>query len=300
MAEELGRQFEIPDSVKVTEGNGGMPRVVLTHESGSSAEVYIHGAHVTSWKDAEGKELFFLSGESNWAIDKPIRGGIPVCFPQFSGQGSLPPHGFARDRDWGLRRTEVLSNGIVTAELQLTETAETLELWPHQFALGLRLMLDEDALTLQTQVTNTGSQLFDFQLALHTYFSVEDIHRVSVHGLEGIVFIDSLKDGARETESRSSIRFKEETDRIYVDAPDSLRVKDEATGRAITIEKRNMPDAVVWNPWTAKAQRMPDFGDDEYLRMVCLETGTIETRPCVSPGNRWQGETTFSIQGQDR
>jgi glucose-6-phosphate 1-epimerase len=32
---------------------------------------------------------------------------------------------------------------------------------------------------------------------------------------------------------------------------------------------------VVWNPWTAKAAAMPDFGDDEWPNMVCLETANV-------------------------
>jgi glucose-6-phosphate 1-epimerase len=29
---------------------------------------------------------------------------------------------------------------------------------------------------------------------------------------------------------------------------------------------------VVWNPWIAKAKAMADFGDDEWPRMLCIET----------------------------
>jgi D-hexose-6-phosphate mutarotase len=32
---------------------------------------------------------------------------------------------------------------------------------------------------------------------------------------------------------------------------------------------------VVWNPWTAKAQQMPDFGNEEFERMVCVESGNV-------------------------
>ena len=281
MINDLRTDFQIPDAVTVVEGVNGLPKVVLGHRSGSSAEVYLHGGHVTSWKSASGSDLIFLSRESVFAPNKPIRGGIPVCWPQFGGRGPLPQHGFARTSEWQLMRTELLDNGIVAAELQLTQTAETLALWPHEFALGLRALLDADALTIAVQVINTGTKPFDFQLALHTYFRVADINQVAIRGLEGVTFLDALKDYSRDIETRKDIRFDQETDRIYVNAPDSLSLD------GITIEKRNLPDVVVWNPWIDKSRSMADFGDDEYQRMVCVETGSIETRPFLPPGERW-------------
>jgi len=296
MIDRLNNEFHIRDSVRITAGNGGLPKVVLSHASGSSAEVYLHGAHVTSWKTLRGEELFFLSRESQWAADKPIRGGIPVIFPQFGGRGPLPQHGFVRTSGWQLVRTELLDNGIVTAELQITDSAASLAIWPHRFDLGLRVLLDEDALTVTLQVINTGDVLFDFQAAFHTYLAVVDIGQVAVHGLNGVTLIDALNDRAREVETRDTVRFAGETDRIYVDAPDTLHLHDGGNRRTVTIEKMNLPDVVVWNPWIAKSQRMPDFGDDEYTRMVCIETGAIETPPILSPGDKWEGETVFGVE----
>lgn len=296
MADTLNNRFGIANAVSITEGNGGLPKIVLTHASGSSCEVYLHGAHVTSWKNSSGEELLFLSRESNWTSDKPIRGGIPVVFPQFGGEGPLPQHGFARTTKWQLVRTELADSGIVTAELQITETARTLEIWPHRFAFGLRIVLDKRTLTVAAHLVNTGERQFDFMMALHTYFQVADIGRTAVRGLKGVTFIDSLREDRWESEGRDVIRFDQETDRVYVNAPDSVRVTNEDDRRTIAIERTNMPDVVVWNPWIGKSQRMPDFGDDEYLRMVCVETGTIETKPTLSPSEKWEGETTFTVE----
>ena len=293
MTELLQDEFGIMGALEVVQGVNGLPKVALAHRSGSRAEVYLHGAHVTSWTSARGEELFSLSRESRFEAGAPIRGGIPVCFPQF-GAGALPQHGFARTSDWQLIRTELLDNGVVAAELQLTETAETLEIWPHRFALGLRVLLDENALAVAVQVLNTGEMPFAFQTALHTYFRIADIHRAAVYGLGGVTYVDALRDRIRYVETRPAIRFDEETDRIYVNAPDSLRLEDEGCGRIISIEKRHMPDVVIWNPWIDKSRRMPDFGDDEYLTMVCIETGRIEVPAELSPGARWEADTTFS------
>ena len=151
MIDTLQTKFGIPGAVSVLPGKNNMPRVTLAHRSGASAEIYLHGAHVTSWRNAASEELFFLSRESVWAADKPIRGGIPICFPQFSNHGPLPLHGFARINEWVLTQTERLGSGEVVAALQLSDSDATLALWPHQFTIELRATLAEAALTLAVQ-----------------------------------------------------------------------------------------------------------------------------------------------------
>ncbi len=297
MIDDLNTRLGIPGAVVFSPGNGGMPKLTLTHADGAAVEIYLHGAHLTSWKDAAGHELFFLSKASNFAPDKPIRGGIPVIFPQFGGQGPLPQHGLARTAAWTPVTTLVnTTTGAVEACLTLRDSDATRARWPHAFALQLCFILAKSALTVQYTVTNPGDAPFDYSAVLHTYFRVADIHRTALHGLQGIPLIDDLRGGARAVETRAVIRFAEEIDRIYVDAPDTLQLVDEATPRTVTLTKRNMPDVVVWNPWIAKAQRMPDFGDDEYPRMLCVETGKhMAAAQALPAGARWTGETTFSI-----
>ena len=293
MIEELQAQFGVPGAVSFAAGKGGLAKMNLSHRSGAGAEVSLHGAHVTSWTDRNGDELFFVSRESHFAPDRPIRGGIPVIFPQFGG-GPLPQHGLARISDWEPARTGVGEEGTVSTLFRLTDAPITLGMWPHPFALELGVLLDADTLTLTFRVRNTGGEPFDYNAVLHTYFRVADIRRTALYGLEGVTYVDSLRDDARETETRTVIRFAEETDRIYVETPNMLCLKDEGNDRTFIIEKRGMPDVVVWNPWLAKAQRMPDFGDDEYQWMVCVETGNMAGPRELAAGAEWYGETTFT------
>ena len=51
------------------------------------------------------------------------------------------------------------------------------------------------------------------------------------------------------------------------------------------IEKTGSGSTVVWNPWDKKAKAMGDFGNDEWLGMLCVETANIaEERIELSPG----------------
>ena|SRR2546426_719641 len=117
--------------------------------------------------------------------------------------------------------------------------------------------------------------MFTFENCLHTYFEVSDIGSVSITGLKGMDYLDKVANFARKTETNDAIRVSSEVDRIYMDTPGPVEIHDSRLGRKIRIEKHGSVSTVVWNPWIAKSQQMPDFGNDEYLRMVCVESGNV-------------------------
>ena len=42
----------------------------------------------------------------------------------------------------------------------------------------------------------------------------------------------------------------------------------------------------MWNPWIDKARAMPDFGDDEWPAMLCVETANVgEAAVPLEPGS---------------
>ncbi len=294
---ELNARFAREGRISVVEGRNGLPKVVLAHPCGAAAEIYLHGAHVTSWRNAAGRDLFFLSEQSWFEPGKPIRGGIPVIFPQF-GAGPLPPHGLARIHSWTLAETAIGRANSLSVCLKLADSPDTRALWPNAFDLTLHVTLGDtyncdNALSISMTADNTGEKPFPFKAALHTYFGVEDIRRTSVLGLQGVTLVDSLRDNVREREERAEISFDRETDRVYCAAPDRVAIRDDARRAFIAIEKEGMPDYVVWNPWVDKARRMPDFGDDEWPGMLCVETGVIDAPRELRPGERWTGRTTY-------
>ena len=62
---ELNQRFEIPGIAKVVEGNGGLLKVSVTSPD-AAGEMYLQGAHVTSWKPASAEEALFVSAQSKW------------------------------------------------------------------------------------------------------------------------------------------------------------------------------------------------------------------------------------------
>jgi D-hexose-6-phosphate mutarotase len=50
---------------------------------------------------------------------------------------------------------------------------------------------------------------------------------------------------------------------------------------------------VVWNPWIAKSRQMPDFGDEEYERMICVESGNVASNSISLPPS---GSSTLTVK----
>ena len=128
----------------LTRGEGGLPCLDVSGPGGSSLRVYTHGALITSFVTSAGQELLFVSTRAVYDGVAPIRGGIPIAFPQFASQGPLPMHGFARTQPWAL-----LEAGVGHVSLGLHDTDATRAVWPHPFTLRLDARFTESALTVE-------------------------------------------------------------------------------------------------------------------------------------------------------
>ncbi|CAD6261926.1 unnamed protein product [Miscanthus lutarioriparius] len=251
-AGEENKQEAAP--VRHCKGVNDLDKVVLREVRGSSAEVYLYGGHVTSWKDEHGDELLFVSNKAIFKPPKAIRGGIPICFPQFSNFGNLEQHGFARNRTWCVDNDPppfpVPTSNTAYVDLILKPTEEDLKIWPHSFEYRLRVALSPGGdlmLTSRIRNTNADGKSFSFTFAYHTYFKISDIRLLSLK------------------------QFKNEVHEVsYI-----LRYS-------------------CLEPWDKKAKAMSDFGDDEYKRMVCVEAAAIEKPVTLKPGEEWTGKLDLS------
>jgi glucose-6-phosphate 1-epimerase len=140
-----------------------------------------------------------------------------------------------------------------------------------------------DELELALTVENLGATPFSYEVALHTYLTVGDVRQVSVAGLDGASYLDKVT-GRRELQS-GDVTISAETDRVYDRAGD-IDVTDPVLGRRLHIASEGAANTVVWNPWIAKAAAMPDFGDDEWTGMLCIEAGNVrESAVTLAPGS---------------
>ncbi|THU64617.1 hypothetical protein C4D60_Mb01t28350 [Musa balbisiana] len=339
-------------SVELCKGVNGLDKVVLRDALGSSAEVYLFGGHVTSWRTDHREELLFVSNKAIFKPPKAIRGGIPICFPQFSSHGNLEQHGFARNKFWSIDSDPPPfpsdSSSKTFVDLILKPTDDDFKIWPHrflsfsqqflllvchfvscflffffcflimldsfllqvastcvnkylifyysyEFRLRVALGLGGDLmLTSRIRNTNADGKPFSFTFAYHTYFSVSDISEVRVEGLETLDYLDNLKERERFTEQGDAITFESGVDKIYLSTPTKIAIIDHEKKRTFVLRKDGLPDAVVWNPWDRKAKAMPDFGDDEYKHMLCVEAAAIEKPITLKPGEEWKGRLELS------
>lgn len=262
------------------EGNGGLPKVEVT-TAWSTAEIYLHGAQVTHFQKKDEEPLLFCSQLSRFETGAAIRGGIPIILPWFGPREGQPAHGFARTVPWDLNEVTALPNGGATLRFSLPETPAGA-MWPSFTAIYVVTVTD--VLSLELIVTNIAPDTeFTFESCLHTYFAVGDISRVNVIGLKGATYLDKAENFAAKKDSADSIQIDRETDRHYLDTPSTVEILDPGLKRRIKIEKSGSASTVVWNPWTAKARQMPDFGDDEYQKMVCVESGNVAKNKIVLP-----------------
>lgn len=312
-------------------GKNELPSLIVHHSSGAQLVVYLHGATVTSFTTPAGQEVLLLSKSAIFDGVKPIRGGIPIAFPQFAGQGSLPMHGFARTSLW-----TAVHVGDGHAELELSDNDATRALWPHAFKLRYRIDFDDQKLTCALSVTNPESSTgpFTFEALLHGYFSLSygddggGVERARLFGLHGVTYKD--KPSQAEIEQKEEpLRLGEEVDRIYINTPADVRVEGilppsdlsgkayraftvkrigevrdtSSTGRLTTVVQRAPLDVVVWNPGAARAAAIVDLHEGAWKQYVCVEPGRVSqgTAPAgvLQPGHTWTLRQTVELHYDD-
>ncbi|MES2885289.1 MAG: D-hexose-6-phosphate mutarotase [Pseudomonadota bacterium] len=264
--------------------------IVLTSADGATASIHPQGAHLTHWRPAGGTEQLFLSERAVFKQGTPIRGGVPVIFPQFAGEGPLLKHGFARTALWDLHGQRSDHEGA-EAIFTLADSAATRAHWPQAFLATLRVRIGGDRLHVQLEVLNRSEQAIQFTAALHTYLAVADISAVTVEGLSGLHYRDTADGGALKHERAERVRIVGEVDRNYFDTPPALTLHDGA--RRLHVGQQGFIDTVVWNPGAVSSAGFKDLAPEDYQRFLCIEAATICRPVVLAAGATWQGEQSL-------
>ncbi|KAL5181963.1 putative glucose-6-phosphate 1-epimerase [Glycine soja] len=241
--------------VELTKDKNGIPLLLLRNNRGASATVSLQGGQVLSWKTERREELLFISNKAIFSPPKAVRGGIPICFPQFGNRGTLEQHGFARNKIWFIEKDPPSLagdfNGKVYIDLLLKPSEDDMKIWPHS--------------------------------------------EVRVEGLETLDYLDNLHQKERFTEQGDALTFESEVDRVYLDSSNTVAVLDHEKKRTFVIRKEGLPDVVVWNPWERKSKSIVDLGDEEYKQMLCVDGAAVEKSITLRPGEEWTGRLELSV-----
>lgn len=268
----------------------GLPATELRLPGGDHVVVAQHGAHVLSWV-AGGRERLYLSPQSVMDGKAAIRGGIPVCFPQFNMRGDLPKHGFARNLPWAVNAPKLDADQAHLA-LSLSDSAATRQWWDQAFEARLLIQLTPGALTVELAVRNTDSKPLNFTGALHTYLAVSDVSQARLLGLGGHAEWNAVTD--RHGSAAPELRFVGEFDRVYSAAPQGYELLDGS--HSLSIEQdMDWMHTVVWNPGADKCATLTDMPVNGWQHMLCVEAAQVYEPICIAPGDFWQGAQRLQV-----
>ena len=296
--EQLNADYAIAGQLKFIEGQGGFPFIEISNAK-ASALISVYAGQVLSFRPAGTvDDLMFLSEKAYYQPGKAIKGGAPICWPWFGAdpQGlGRPAHGFVRNRLWTVVATGTTADGDTRVTLGLIDTPETRAIWPQSFTLALEITVG-NSLNLELVTGNTGTQTFSITQAFHTYFKVGDISQTSVLGLEGTDYIDKTDNSAQKYQT-GAVTINTEVDRIYLGVQGELVIADAALKRRIRIASRGSKTAVMWNPWVKISAEMGDLQDDDYRRLLCVETTNAATDVVeIAPNSEFRLVANYRVE----
>ncbi|GAA6135780.1 D-hexose-6-phosphate mutarotase [Oceaniserpentilla sp. 4NH20-0058] len=244
------------------------------------AEICLQGAQLTQFKHRLQGDFLWLSPTVQYKQGQSLRGGVPICWPWFGildknpssvtdcVNGPQGSHGFARNQCWELSNITETQDSVMI-ELTLKHSQQSLAVWPFKFELTCRFTFSEK-LTIELITQNLDEKVFTISQALHTYFPVDDISTVSIHGADSHKYVDALDDWQIKHQQQA-IQFNQEVDRIYLG---NIEYKFKSEHECFELNS-NSHSSVVWNPWINKSKTLSQFPDDAYQSMLCIENANV-------------------------
>ncbi|KAF5370238.1 hypothetical protein D9615_010070 [Tricholomella constricta] len=277
-------------------------KIILNHPKGSSVEILLYGATVTSWKsgstrDPEPVERLFVSSKAALNGSKPIRGGIPVVFPCFGAPThpehfQLGQHGFARSEIWNWDKTVMDNEAVISILPALEPTEKIRSVYGRPFHLSYVITLAEHQLSTDLHVTNTSTStafppdVLEFQALLHNYIRAP-ANQVLITSLQNLFYYDKTEPTEQgkstpKTEMRPAVDVRRYTDFVYEDAPQNYEVT--WPGGGLAIRSKNFKDLVIWNPQEGGRQivDMEEGGWEKYTQLLFNHPPSTMFSACVS------------------
>lgn len=293
----LNDDFGIPDYLEFKAGRDGLAVAEINNDH-AVATLSLQGGHLMTFRPRDQDHVLWLSKFAPLDSSKPIRGGVPICWPWFGPHATdkdKPAHGFARNALWKVTETARTDQGSTQISLEILHTSEIHRLWPYLARLQLIVTVGID-LKIELITHNTGTEAFTIGEAFHTYFNVSDVSKVAIYGLKGCEYIDKV-DNSRRKRQDGVVKIREETDRVYFDTSAECILEDPGLRRRIRLTKEGSLSTVIWNPWEEKAVKLGDCGHQGHLSMVCIETANaLNNVVTVNPGEEHCLKTVMNVE----
>lgn len=265
---------------------------VESHPGAGHYGVFDHGAQVWAWQpDGQPNPVIWLSSASDFEAGKPIRGGIPICFPWF-GPGfkrdRTPPHGFVRTVAWRLESQHEAAGALdVRYLVDQTVTGEQ-PFFSTDYRAELRARFASDALEVSLRVENHDDEPFTIEEALHTYLAVSDVRSVTIDGLAGAPYLDKVaNDTGFDNTQAGVLQLTGPTDRVFAHAGE-VTLDDPGFARRLRLTTHGSANVVIWNPWADGAATIADIEDDDWPEFVCIEAANAYADAVtLLPGEHW-------------
>lgn len=243
------------------------------------ASLTTFGATLLSYRPRGAEDLLWVSETALYDGKKPVRGGVPVCWPWFGAYdpaalGADPSdehkkgHGIARYALWDVASVQTVGDATQVVFV-LRPDDEIRKAWPLDFVLSLRVTLGQ-ALEMTLVGENLSDHDWQVSEAFHTYFSVADAEGLVVRGLDSKPRVDKLADGARGVQA-GEVRMSTPMEQLFLGEAAPLVIEDRGHGREILIERENSASTVLWNPGPEGVKGFADMPDDQYRKTVCVE-----------------------------
>ena len=277
----------------------------------ATARVFLQGAQLSQYQPTDSAAIIWNSEHNDYRTGSALRGGIPICWPWFGdlarnpgklkdalpdiNTDSAPAHGFVRKRYWQLDDITIVDEYTTQLLLTLSVSPEDYPGWYHRCDLSLFIEVGK-SLTLKLATLNQSDRPLPLSQALHSYLAVADIDEAAISGFENSDYLDCLEDSWPVKKQQGAIGFDREVDRIYQSSPQPI-ILDRGTDR-VDMTSAGSNSTVIWNPWIEKSQRLSQFDNQDYRRMLCIETANVDSDiVSLAPGQSHSLQLTVAPAG---
>lgn len=265
---------QLPSTVSLSTREG--VELIEIENRFAKATITTFGACVLSYIPQDQQDLLWVSDQAIYDGTKPVRGGIPVCWPWFGKATTegYPAHGFVRSQVWQLESAEQLESGTTQICLKIEQAELSKNYFKPDFDLRLIVEVGQTLrLTLSTDLQ--GLDVTDITEALHTYFNVANPQTLTISGLDGSTHLDKLNEARLPEQQHGAVELKPARDSVYQNQPNDMIIHDTDNQRNIHIKTSNANSAVIWNPGPEIVKGFADISNQGWKEFACVESGNV-------------------------